>query len=276
MDLKDEIREIAFDSDADYCGVGSVDRWANAPIGHRPNDLMPSARSVIVFGIRIPEGAIEANNRAYEGRRHGIFSYMLFGYYRLNEKLDKIAMKLIRHLEIRQGIATFGIPASVPRDEYMIMGVMSNRHAAVCAGMADFGWNGLALTPDAGPRVRWTTLVIDREIEPDPLYDGPKLCIGCKKCVDVCPVNALSKEHSVEVKIGKRVFSYGVLSKIRCRYAVYGLARGSAGRMQATINDNVYTHGDWLDMLRRDVVWNKMERFAAMCGRCLVNCPVGK
>ena len=276
MGLKDELREIAFDSYADYFGIGSVDRWANAPIGHRPNDLLPSAKSVLVLGMRIPEGAIEANNRAFEGQRHGIFSYMLFGYYRLNEMLDKATMKLMRHLEIRHRIATFPNPASVPRDDYMMMGVMSNRHAAVCAGLADFGWSGLALTPDAGPRVRWITLVIDREIEPDPLYDGPKLCKGCKDCVSLCPVGALSREYSVEVKIGERVFSYGVLSKIRCRYAVYGLASGSAGRLQAEIHDNVYTHGDWLTMLRHDIVWNKTERFAAMCGRCLVNCPVGR
>jgi len=276
VDLKDELREVAFESGADYFGVGSVDRWAYAPIGHRPNDLLPSARSVLVLGIRIPEGAIEANNRAFEGQRHGIFSYMLFGYYRLNEKLDKASMKLMRHLEIRHRIKTFCIPASGPRDEYMMMGVMSNRHAAVCAGLADFGWSGLALTPDAGPRVRWITLVIDRGIDPDPLYDGPKLCRGCKDCVNLCPVGALSGEHSVEVKIGERMFSYGVLSKIRCRYAVYGLALGSAGRLQAEIHDNMYTPGDCLTMLRNDIVWNKTERFAAMCGRCLVNCPVGR
>jgi len=54
------------------------------------------------------------------------------------------------------------------------------------------------------------------------------------------------------------------------------LASGSPGRLQAEINDNVYTHGEWLTMLTRDNAWNKTERFAAMCGRCLVNCPVGR
>ena len=32
-------------------GVGSVDRWMNAPKGHKPRDFLPKAESVIVFGI---------------------------------------------------------------------------------------------------------------------------------------------------------------------------------------------------------------------------------
>ena len=276
MNLKEELKEIAFENHADYFGVGSVDRWANAPIGHRPNDLLPSAKSVLVLGMRIPEGAIEANKRAFEGQRHGIFTYMLFGYFRINEELDKASMKLVRHLEIRHKIATFPNPASIPRDEYLMMGVLSNRHAAVCAGLADFGWSGLALTPEDGPRVRWTTLVIDKEIEPNPLYAGASLCKKCKNCVNICPVNALNRNQSLELTIGKKTFSYAVLSKIRCRYAVYGLSQGSAGRLQAHINDSVSTNAEWFSMLKRDIAWNKTERFAAMCGRCLVICPVGR
>jgi len=116
---------------------------------------------------------------------------------------------------------------------------MSNRYAAVCAGLGEFGWSGFVLTPQDGPRVCWISIITEMEIEPDPLYDGPKLCKGCKDCVNICPVSALSREHSVEVTIGERVFSYAVLSKTRCRYAVYGLASGSPGRLQAEINDNL-------------------------------------
>ncbi len=278
MNLKDELREIAFNNGVNYFGVGSIDRWDNAPLGHNPSDLLPTAKAVIVLGIRVPIGAIEGNNLAYRGFRHGIFTYMVFGYNRLGEILDRAGMLLLAHLEKNHKIQTFPIPASIPRDEYMMMGVMSNRHSAVCAGLAEFGWNGLALTPDAGPRVRWMPLVVDKEIEPDPLYSGPKLCKGsaCRKCVDICPVDALSREKSVQLEITDRLYSYAVLDKPRCRCAQTGLARGSSGRLQEEIPERMKTVEDWRAMLKRDDKWNKMEREAAMCGRCFVECPVGR
>ncbi|NPV26177.1 MAG: epoxyqueuosine reductase [Firmicutes bacterium] len=215
MNLKSELREIAFANEMDYFGVGSVDRWANAPEGRRPNDLLPEAKSVIVLGIRIPEGAIESNHRAYEGLRHGIFTYMIFGYNKLNERLDFAAMKIAQHLERKAKVKAYLLPSSIPRDEYLMMGEMSNRHAAVCAGLAEFGWNGLALTPEAGPRVRWVPILTEAELEPDPLYNGPKLCdhSKCSVCVDICPVHALSDDQAVQVTIGDRTFSYALLNK---------------------------------------------------------------
>ena len=174
MSLRNELKEIAFENQLDFFGIGSVDRWAYAPVGRRPNDLLPEAKSVAVMGIKIPKAAIESNHRAYEdGLKHGIFSYMVFGYNKLNEVMDKTAMKVANHLEKKAGSKALLIPASAPRDEYLMMGMMSNRHSAVCAGLAEFGWNGLALTPEAGPRVRWVQVVTSCELEPDPLYNGP-------------------------------------------------------------------------------------------------------
>ena len=77
MNLKNRLREIAFENGADFFGVANVERWKNAPIGHRPTDIFPGAKSVIVLGIKVPQGAIESNLRTYEGRRHGIFTYMV-------------------------------------------------------------------------------------------------------------------------------------------------------------------------------------------------------
>lgn len=278
MSIKGKLREIALENGADFFGVGNVGRWRNAPVGHRPNDLLPEAKSVIVLGIRVPEGAIQSNLRAYEGRRHGIFTYMVFGYNRLGEVLDRAGMKLLKYLEKDRSIKTFPIPGTLPRDEYMMRGLISNRHAAVCAGLAEFGWNGLALTPQTGPRVRWMPMIVDEDIEPDPLYTGPTLCKGraCRKCVEVCPVNALARDQSVSLSIGDRTYSYAVLRKPRCRCAQTGLARGSTGRLLEDIPESMETVEDWLKMLARDNVWNKMERVAAMCGRCFVSCPVGR
>lgn len=276
MDLKEKLREIALGAGADYFGVASVNRWEHAPIGHRPLDLLPQAKSVIVIGVKIPQGAIESNNRAFEGLRHGIFSYMIFGYNLINDVMNEITGKMSQYLE-EQGIDTFLLPASTPRDELQMAGVISNRHAAVCAGLADIGWNGLAMTQEDGPRVRWAPLIVATELEADPLYTGKKVCLGegCRKCMRACPVAAFSATEAVEVIIEERSFKYSKLNRPLCRCGVTGLAKGTPGRLQADIPPDVNTVEDWLKIASTDIVWNQKERFAAMCGRCLLECVAG-
>ncbi len=275
--LKQILRDMAMEGGADYFGVAPVSRWEHAPEGHKPTDFMPSAKSVVVIGIKIPEGAIESNNRAFNGLRHGIFTYMIYGYNLMNDILNGITSKMSRYLEKEVGVGNFPLPASTPRNEYKMEGVMSNRHAAVCAGLADMGWNGLALTPDNGPRVRWAPLIVEAELEPDPLYNGPKLCYRsqCCVCIDVCPVNALPEEESVQVRIEDKVFNYGKLKKPVCRCGVTGLAENTPGRLQAIIPNDIDKVEGWLKIASTDIIWNQMERVAAMCGRCLTQCPVG-
>ena len=67
MGLKQELQELALANGMKYFGVASVDRFANMPEGHRPGDLLPGAKSVLVMGMVIPDGAIEGNLRAFEG-----------------------------------------------------------------------------------------------------------------------------------------------------------------------------------------------------------------
>lgn len=276
MSLKENLRKMALDNSMDYFGVGSVDRWANAPVGHRPNDLLPEAKSVIVLGVRIPEGCTQSNHRAYEGMRHGIFTYMLFGYNLINNYMEDAALKLAEYLN-EAGLKVFLPPSSVGRDEYLMRGVISNRHSAVCAGLAEFGWNGLALTPDAGPRVRWVVIVTEAELEADPLYSGPPLCKNCKTCVKECPTEALSETESVDLNISGRTYIYGKLVKPICRSGVTGLATGTAGRLQAqNVQQTVTKVEDWYKLAKTDNKWNRLERVAAMCGRCMILCPVGR
>ena len=49
--VKGTARELG----ADMVGIASVDRFEGAPQGHGPLELLPSAKSVIVAAIRIPD-----------------------------------------------------------------------------------------------------------------------------------------------------------------------------------------------------------------------------
>ncbi len=274
--LKEKLREICFEYDMDYYGVGSVDRWGGAPVGHRPTDVLPGSKSVIVVGIRIPEGCIQENMIAYRGVRNGIFPYMVFGYNMLNDMLEEACQHMADYLNVF-GYRVFLPPASVGRDENKMMGIISNRHSAVAAGLAEFGLNGLALTPEAGPRVRWSVIVTDAVLPADPMYNGPRLCKNCMHCADICPVQAFNRDEFWNFKIGDKGCSYFRLSRYVCRTAQTGLAKGSSGRLQKEINhDELVVVQDWLKTVKLDDKWNRLERVAAMCGRCMIECPVGR
>ena len=274
--LKDRLREICFGNDLDFYGVGPVERWLGAPVGHRPTELLSGAKSVIVVGIKIPEGCIRENMAAYRGEHNGILPYMVYGYNMLNDMLEAACAKMAEYLN-EQGYKVFLPPASVGRDEYEMMGIISNRHSAVAAGLAEFGMNGLALTPEAGPRVRWSVIITDAKLPPDPLYHGPKLCEECYHCAEVCPTQAFNREEKWQFKIGDKDCSYCKLSRYVCRTAQTGLSKGSSGRLQQEVDRrDLKVVDDWRKMVRSDNKWNRLERVAAMCGRCMIECPVGR
>jgi len=273
LNLTDEIK-LALSSDMDYIGVASTERFKNAPNGWKPNDLLKSCTSIVSLGLRIGEGVKTANQRAYDGLRHGIYAYMMFGYTFLNERLNLAAFRISRLLE-KKGHTAIPIPAAGPSDPYMMRGAFSHRHAAVAAGLGEFGWNGLLIAPGAGPRVRLVSILTEAEISPDPMYYGNKLCDKdkCGVCISVCPTKAISENESLKIEIGGKSFEYGKVNKIRCRFGIDGLVKNALGRQDVQIPDNP-TLEDYLKSLAQENPWQKMERLASMCGRCMINCPV--
>ena len=48
------IKNVALQYGADVCGIGSIDRFKNAPKGFSPLDLFDKCKSVIAVGIALP------------------------------------------------------------------------------------------------------------------------------------------------------------------------------------------------------------------------------
>ena len=64
---------------------------------------------------------------------------------------------------------------------------------AVQAGLGEYARNQLVITPEYGPRLRFSKIFTDMPLEIDqPKRPGvAKFCDICTKCVDACPVKAL-------------------------------------------------------------------------------------
>lgn len=278
MSLSEEIKEYALGPlDMDLIGVTSVDRLSGAPAGHRPADLLPGARAVIVMAVRLSVGALQTVFRAHEdGLRHAQCIYGTHAYALTpNYHLKFAAYRLARFLE-KKGHVTTPLPSGPGSGGFPF----SHRHAAVAAGLGEFGWSGIVVTPDYGPRARFVSVITRADLEPDPLYAGPPLCDRCDLCVSVCPVGAISSTQAKSVEMGGRTYEYGYVHYAKCRIGSEGLSTKSLGFKDLPIPDDP-TWGDIenaradIDPRQTDEAILPANKATWYCGKCLAYCPIG-
>ena len=186
-DLTFTVKALAREQGAHLVGVAPVDRFAGAPKGHHPADLLPGARSVVVIAHRFFQSVLECD-------RFGLASELIppaerwevqqtvfmFLYNTANMRLQMIACQLAAFLE-DQGYASLPLPAGGYQVGAGRYAFFSHRHAAVLAGLGEFGLNNLLLTPQYGPRVRLESLITEAGLAADPLCEGP-ICLGAEAC----------------------------------------------------------------------------------------------
>ncbi len=214
--VKAKARELG----ADLVGIAPVSRWENAPEMLRPEAHLPEARSVIALSIHHPDASVE-----WGGLPNSNFS----GPFQLGmiPKLDTISWRLGKFLE-DNGYSAIPFPCTGfwrHRPYKSISSTntasFSHRHAFVAAGLGEFGWNNMALSPQYGPRNRLISLITSAELDADPLYQGEPLCDRCNLCASKCPGRNYRKEMLLEpgfdeVKIGTKAFRYAKLNRYRC------------------------------------------------------------
>jgi len=281
MGLTDEVKKYALEElDMDYVGITGVGRLSGAPKGRRPTDLLPGAKSVIVMAVRLSPGAVQAIFRAHEdGLRHAQCIYGTHGYALTpNLHLKFAAYRMARFLE-KKGFITTPLPSGPGGGG----APFSHRHAAVAAGLGEFGWLSIIVTPDYGPRVRLVSVITKAELEPDPMYQGPKLCdpTKCDICVRICPTNAISENKSKRVVIGGSTFEYSTVDFAKCRIATEGLLKKTLGFKDLPIPENP-TMAD-IDKARQEIDPRQLQeaifpvdRATWYCGKCLAYCPIGQ
>ena len=205
MDFASELQDLAKAAGASVVGIASVDRFEGAPRGHHPKELLPGAQSVISFGIALLSRTLEFRELLKgspffpeEIRLDALqrLFYGTSGYDIVNDRLNQVALTLANHLEARGFPAVF-FPATyghnVPERLAWIPGMFSQRHAAVRAGLGEFGLNNVVVTPQHGPRIRFNSVITSALLPATPLLTEP-LCRGeeCGVCVEACPAKAIT------------------------------------------------------------------------------------
>ncbi|HMB00844.1 MAG TPA: hypothetical protein VKS21_07640 [Spirochaetota bacterium] len=195
MNIKEAVKSYAYKTGADLVGFGNIERCKNAPLMMSPQGLMPSAKTVIVMAVHHPDAAIEQG-----GEEHPQELGPYYIQYVMNARLDEMSYQMGTFLEDLGYNAIPICSSNIWRyNKYKDLNAIfapdvSNIYMPVVAGLADMGFNGLALTPEYGARNRFVTVITNAVIEPDPLIPPGTNCDNCMLCRKNCPAQALFKE----------------------------------------------------------------------------------
>lgn len=193
LPLQIQVLNKCTELDVPLVGFAPAGSWDNpvfdpwVPEQFRPRAIYPETNTVIVIGIPVSLPVLETSP--------SIFYHEL--YKTINTLLDLASYRISIMLN-ELGYASI----AVPRDGYGSVSVLkenpeaffSHRHAALLAGLGNFGVNNMLLTPRYGPRVRFTSIFTGATIRGGEIMRTP-LCIQCMRCVTTCPVNALQEEN---------------------------------------------------------------------------------
>lgn len=171
--------DAARDWGADLAAVADTSRLAG--IETNPPDLLAGYSRAVSIAVRLADGIMNPITQQPTPlyARH---------YHNVNALLDYIATRVSGLLQSWGGKA-LPIPASHILSEERLTASLSQKAAAIHAGL---GWQGkslLLVTPQFGPRVRLVTVLTDLALPADaPLKNR---CAKCTHCVEACPAGAI-------------------------------------------------------------------------------------
>jgi epoxyqueuosine reductase len=220
--LTAQIKEFARkELNADLVGVANIERFHGAPIMMSPQGILPSARSVVVMAVHHPDAAIELGGEEHPQK---IGPYCV--QYAMNMRLDEMSYRMGRYIESLGYTSVPIVSSNIWRYKgYKGMTEhfapdMSHLHSAVAAGLSEFGYSGLSITPQFGARQRYVSVITDAMLTPSPLLEPGSVCDNCMLCRKACPTGALVKEIDGwnEVEIEDKLYRYANKNLWRCAW----------------------------------------------------------
>ena len=174
-----EIKRIAKFFGADLCGISEMDdRWLyrtrvdTRDLSEAPNDLPGTMTSVIVMGHQMDEDLVATYPSALAGAATG------------REYSHEAAIVM----QVAAYIRNLGYEATASMNDTGLV-----IPYAIKAGLGEYARNQMVITPEFGPRLRFSKIFTNLPLahdRPEPL--GVRaFCDICTKCADACPVKAL-------------------------------------------------------------------------------------
>jgi epoxyqueuosine reductase len=254
--MKESIRTFALDLGVEDVGFGAVANY-KSPLSPAIETIFPGARTLVVMAFRELGNCESENQRIAMGGRLDSMEFARSCNY-----------KLARFIEKKFGVKTMSTPLSYPLNmkpetKFGLIADFSQRHAAVAAGLGNFGRHNLVIHPKLGTRVVFTTIITDLELAPDPPVTED-LCTHCNICVDNCPAHALDIEGQTdEFKCMKVSQPYGIARNIK--FWMKFIDASPDERKKLMISPTYMS-----------LYQSAFIGFEYHCFKCYISCPVGQ
>lgn len=174
-----ELKQVARFFGADLCGITPMDlRWHYSTrvdtrdMSDVPNDLPPGLTHVIVLGHQMDQALTDTYPSALAGAATG----------RAYSQEAAITLQLAAY------IRNLGYEAVASMNDTALV-----IPYALQAGLGEYARNQLVITPEFGPRLRFSKLFTNLPLATDaPRKTGvAEFCNICTRCAEACPVGAL-------------------------------------------------------------------------------------
>ena len=253
--MKEKVKEFVMDLGVDDVGIAAVKDY-KSPRSPDLTSIFPEAKSIVVLAYKELSNCESENMQIAMGGRLDILDFARSCSYR-------VARYLERELKARAMTVPPSYPLYMSYETKGTVGDVSLRHAAVAAGLGNFGRHNLVIHPQMGSRVVFTAVLTDLDLPSDPVITE-KLCTDCNVCVENCPAKALDEEGKTDdLKCLKNSQPYGIGGSIRFWTK---FAESSTEEQKKMVKDVNF--------------WRLYQAgfigFQYFCFNCLKSCPVGQ
>jgi len=154
-----------------------------------PCEILPQAKSVIVYALPLSTEAVKSNIVGTEPSFQWLKEYVIG-----NKVIEKVGIRIAEEFK-KLGFRSIVIKPTHDFDRKTLTASWSHRHAGYVCGLGTFGLNNMLITPK-GCAVRLGTViteaVIEESLRPEEEYCLEKKGYSCSECIKRCPTNALS------------------------------------------------------------------------------------
>lgn len=154
-----------------------------------PSDIVPGAKSVIVYFVPFEKSIVMSNIPEEESSREWDYAYI-----ETNQMLGELSSYLYKKIT-EKGYQASNMPPTYNYDQKTLKSDWSHRSSAYIAGIGKFGINNMLIT-EKGCCGRIGSVITDWELPADERTDE-EYCLYkvkgiCGKCIEKCVNNAFS------------------------------------------------------------------------------------
>ena len=265
------LKSLALKAGATVCGAADAAAFdALAPPGHRPSDLLPGARAVVVVGGAQPREGDWAATSPWVLQTMGT-----------TERIQSVGRKLAQQIESQLGYYALYVPPGTASGDAPFLSLML---AAELAGVGSRSLAGPVLNRLHG-FLYWSAVITTAPLEPDapeaePACPAPP-CLemwereGTTPCLKVCPASD-GGCLSGKIENGRAVRTFYDAARCNTRVHTHWIG-GFQKVLEETLNESdkerrkMLLYGDFMTRTLWAITYSSTN--IAQCFECMRVCP---